>query len=285
MSEPKKDKNQDYARDKSRLLTCWLVTGVILVVAILLLNDRIGYLQHLLEQSKPPQSPEGFWASTSPRVASVVEDLACGLFLAGCVAFVIKIFHFENAPAPDLEKNAIFTSRVARLFEKWSEDIPDSATLDKLLIESNVVEMFGITFYHKLIEAEEFPQSLRQRLSDTKKTTRILLLDPNGTEMNTRNAAHPTRQILQRAKLSHEILEQVAKDFPKKKFYYTFDYASTFTMLRFDKVVFVNLQLLAKCPTSPGLELQESGWLFGHYEAEFDRAWRDALTKTQSAKG
>jgi hypothetical protein len=247
----------------------------------------MSYLQNLLERSTPPQSPKGFWASTSPRFASILENLACGLFLTGCVAFVLKIFHFGTPPAPESERNTLFTSRVARLFEKWSEDIPDSATLSKLFADSKVVEMFGITFYNALIDAEEFPNYLRQRLSDPKKTTRILLLDPAGNEIKRRSAAHPERNILERAKLSHEIIAQVAKDFPKKKVYFTFDYASTFTMLRFDKVVFVNLQLLAKCASSPGLEVQENGWLFAHYKAEFDHAWQEILepTKAQSANG
>ncbi len=191
-----------------------------------------------------------------------------------CAAFVLKVFQLRDAPPADSEGQVPFTFRVARLFEKWSTDLPDQKALTKQFADAKVVEIYGITFFNALIVSDEFPDILKQRLQDPNKTTRILLMDPNGEEIKRRNAnSLPGRDLQAKAKRWHEILDPIAREYSSKKFYFTFDYATTFAMLRFDDIAYVNLQLLTKCGSSPGLEVQENGWLFPHYKAEFERAW------------
>jgi hypothetical protein len=278
MSKPQRDQTQErvrqLVRDKAWLLGLWVVTVILLIVSVLLLHGRITYLQSLLEGPSQQQVTKDFLASNSPRIDSFLVNIVCGIILTVSVYLVLTIFHFRNVPPADSEDQVFFNSRVARLFEKWSEDLPDPTSLSKLFAEAKVVEIYGITFFNRLIDTEEFPNNLRKRLEDSKKTTQILLLDPTGSEMKRRiEKSLPERDLAGRARRCHEILEPIAKEFPEKKFYLTFDNATTFAMLRFDDKAYVNLQLLAKCESSPGLEVLENGWLFPHYTAEFKIAW------------
>lgn len=268
-----------YRRDK------WLLAGLLAVTVIVgagiidYFDQRVKYLQNLLEKASPSNAYLGFW--TTFPYGSIAENLLCGLFLALCIAGFLKAFHFDDAFPSDPEAQLMITSGIARLLPEWQSYPPDQKALCDLFKKSKVVDIYGITFYSKLFEAEDFEDLLKSRLDEKNKKTRILLLEPNGEEITRRHRRNPERQLSEHALLTHQKLARVAAQHTGAKFYHTFDYPPGFGMLRFDNVAFINLQLMRdpgdpvkKVASSPGVEIRR-GWLFPHYKAEFDFVWHE----------
>jgi hypothetical protein len=226
----------------------------------------------------------------SEAIAGQVQEWGSGLLLnAGCglltIAVVSLLMRFYQLPEQAYPPLDFRKSGIRRLVQDWvPSGKPSPELLEELFTQADTVEVAGVTLFNSFIGADWFAKRLANRIRDPEKTTRLLMLDPDGTEIRRREAERTGRTIKSRAESSRsKIREALAQsgvsDTAHSQFVRHFDYAPSVNWLRFGDTAYVVLLMYGRGGLSPAVELESDGWLFKKFAQQFASMWDEALKR------
>jgi len=166
---------------------------------------------------------------------------------------------------------------VEQVYPKWLRRIPHGRIRSQF-VQSDKVEVLGVSLYNSLIHDSHFETDLIKRLKDTTKRTRFLLLQEDGDEINRRNAEPRSSEgpsILDRNKSSHIAVKsalQKSRNGHSRDVLRSFDYSPPVTFMRFDKEAYV-VFLSNRGGYSPAARVRSGSLLYKNYEELFDFIW------------
>ena len=208
---------------------------------------------------------------------NVLINVGSGLIIVVFLAILVNWFHIPNADEIEGQEE-LSRAGVRRLIDDWLRERPTTMELHDMFKNARDVQLLGVSLHNSLIGFEWFSRELARRLTDDTKSTQILLLDPNGNEIQRREAEGGGRRLKGKALSSRD---QIQDGLLKAEFSDShailrfFDHAPTANLLRFDDSAYVVLLMYGRGGQSPALELRSGGWLFEAYMRHFEAMWRD----------
>jgi len=270
ISQLKADKRRLYFWLLGSVATLVLVTG--LCLGMLAVGAKSALLSQILD-----------WAR------SIFINLGAGVVVVLLTLLAMRSFHIPEMDETETVA-ALKVSGIDSLYRNWVRDKPATDFFYNLFKDAREVEVIGVTLNNTLIGTEWFVPLFAARISDPQKTTRFIVLNPNGQEVERREREGVDHGVSKRAAISALHIEEGFRlaqcvDKEKDRFLHFFDYAPPFNYMRFDNIAIVILSMHRKGGQFPGLKLSATGWLFDLYRNHFDSVWNERSSQLNHGGG
>jgi hypothetical protein len=256
--------------EKRSLFYAFLVS---LGMILLLLGLCVGVLA-----ASDPQRRVLAVGAVGSWLHSTLVNAGTGLIIVAVVAFMMHRWGISEAGKGSGDA-ALRNAGIGDVMSNWILERPSNSFYN-LVRDAQILQVAGVTLYTTFIGCEWFPKALAERIKDPRKTTQILLLNPDGNELRRREAESAGRRIKDRSKAAVdqviaglELAGVGASD--NGDHFRSFDHAPTVNFLRFDNLAYAVLLMHGDGGISPALQLTADGLLFERYLRHFANLWAD----------
>lgn len=260
--------------EKRRLIIICLLLGSLLLIISALL---IGFISF----SKNTE----YWNDVlAPWLNDLFIGISASILTFTFLAIFFRLFNIGETQSSRVIK--INEAGILKIIPKWIVGKPSNKILFQKFQNSEVVHLLGVTLYNSLIGVEWFSDQLSKRIKNKNMDTRILLMDPNCSEIERRENERSGRQISHRGSSSIKIITKGLKEAglsekERVDYFRTFEFSPNVNFLRFDDVAYIVLFQYGKGGQSPALVLSQTGWLFNTYCEQFTDIWNDLSSSFQ----